>query len=293
MPGATGCPRPAGETWPNLSSLSSGHTSSRQRSGRPPASLSYHSPLGNPRIFGVPAATPVGAMGNVPVRHCFDHPEEELKLYCESCESWFATSVVKGGKHHDHDYALLKRTFENYKEEIKSSLEPMEKQVDIAMKALSQLDTRCGEISDQRAATKEGIHKTCRQLREAINVKEVQLIDQLDQMTWEKLKGLAVQRDQIETTLAQLCSCLHLMKKQENKDDILMMKSNTIEQIKELTTPFQEDFLKPNTEADTIFSTPENMSGFAMFQDFEVLLSKYLPDPSKCQVTGRGLEVAI
>ena len=83
------------------------------------------------------------------------------------------------------------------------------------------------------------------------------------------------------------------MKKQENKDDILMMKSNTIEQIKELTTPFQEDFLKPNTEADTIFSAPENMSGFAMFQDFELLLSKYLPDPSKCQVTGRGLEVAI
>ena len=61
--------------------------------------------------------------------------------------------------------------------------------MDIAMKALSQLDTHCGEISDQRAATKEGIHKT---LREAINVKEVQLIDQLDQMTREKLKGLAV-----------------------------------------------------------------------------------------------------
>ena len=81
------------------------------------------------------------------------------------------------------------------------------------MKALSQLDTHCGEISDQRAATEDSIHETCRKLREAVNVRETQLIDQLDQMTREKLKGLAVQRDQIETTLAQLCSCLHLMKK--------------------------------------------------------------------------------
>ena len=72
------------------------------------------------------------------------------------------------GKHHDHDYALLKKNFEKYKEGITSSLEQMEKQVDIAMKALSQLDTRCGEISDQRAATEDSIHETCGRFREAV-----------------------------------------------------------------------------------------------------------------------------
>ena len=167
--------------------------------------------------------------------------------------------------------------------------------MDIAMKALSQLDKRCGEISDQRAATEDGIHEISRRLREAVNVREAQLIDQLDQMTQVKLKGLAVQRDQIETTLAQLCSCLHLMKKslgQENEDDALMMKSNTMEQIKELTIPFQEDTLKPNTEADIVFSAPENVT--AVCRDFgQVLLSKYFPDPSKCQITGSGLEAAV
>ena len=256
------------------------------------------------RILEVPAAVPVGAVreatSNVSprtsLRHCFEHPEEELKLYCEPCgELVCYQCVIKGGKHHDHDYALLKKAFEKYKEEITSSLEPMEKQVDIAVKALSQLDTRCGEISDQRAATEDSIHETSTRLREAVNVREAQLIDQLDQMTREKLKGLAVQRDQIETTLAQLCSCLHLTKKslrQENEDDALMMKSNTIEQIKELTVPFQEDALKPNTEADIVFLAPENVS--AVCQDFgQVLLSKYFPDPSKCQITGSGLEAAV
>ena len=84
------------------------------------------------------------------LRHCFEHPEEELKLYCEQCGELVCYQCgLKGGKHQDHDYALLKKAFEKYKEEITSSLEPMEKQVGIAMKALSQLDTRCGEISNQ------------------------------------------------------------------------------------------------------------------------------------------------
>ena len=258
------------------------------------------------RVLEVQATTPERAVEaaktNAPVpprtdlRLCFDHPEEELKLYCEPCgELVCYQCVIKGGKHRDHDYALLKKAFEKYKKEITSSLEPMEKQVDIAMKALSQLDTHCGEISDQRAATEDSIHETCRRLREAVNVREAQLIDQLDQMTREKLKELAVQRDQIETTLAQLCSCLHLMKKSlahENEDDALMMKSNTMEQIKALTIPIKEDILKPNAEADIVFSASEIAS--AVCQDFgQVLLSKYLPDPSKCRVTGRGLEAAV
>ena len=76
-------------------------------------------------------------------------------------------------------------------------------------------------------------------------------------MTQVKLKGLAAKSDQIETTLAQLNSCLHFMGesiKLGNKSDVLMMKANTVHQMNELTTPFQPDKLKPNTEADMIFS---------------------------------------
>ena len=224
-----------------------------------------------------------------PVRHCFEHPGEEMKLYCETCGKLVCYKcALKGGKHHDHEYNELDIAFEKYKEEITSSLEPMEKQVDIAMKALSQLDTRCGKIADQRAATEDSIHETCRRLREAVNVRESQLIDQLDQIAREKLKGLAVQRDQIETTLAQLYSCLHLMKKslrQENEGDALMMSSNIPEQIKELTTPFQQDILKPNTEADIAFPTPADVSG--------VCRDWYLPDLFKCLLTDSRVEAGV
>ena len=238
-----------------------------------------------------PAATPEGAVGgttvNSPSRKCcFEHAEEELKLYCETCGELICYQcIMKGGKHHDHDYALLRIAFEKYKEEITSSLEPMEKQVTIIKKALEQLKTCCGEISDQRAAIEDNIHETFRRLREVLKVRETELITQLHKMTQAKLKGLAAQSDQIETTLAKLNSCLHFMGeslKTGNENVVLMMKMITVQQVKELTTPFQPDMLKPNTEADMVFSALADMT--SMCQNYGQVY--------ECHITGNGVEVA-
>ena len=249
-----------------------------------------------------PAATQEEAVGGTRIDTssksmallCFKHDGEELKLYCETCRKLVCLQcVIQGGKHHDHDHALLKVAFEKYKEEISSSLEPMEKQVVIIEKALAELNTRCGEISDQRAAIEDNIHVTFRRLREVLTVRETQLIGQLHQITQAKLKGLAAQSDQIETTLAKLNSCLHFMRESlrtGKESDVLMMKANTVQQVKELTTPFQQDMLKPNTEADMIFSALADMT--AMCQDYGQVISPGSLDPSNCQVTGKGVEAA-
>jgi prefoldin subunit 5 len=86
------------------------------------------------------------------------------------------------------------------------SLEPLEKQVTTIKKALEKFNARCDEISNQRAATAGNIHTTFRRLREILNVRETELIDQLDRMTQSKLKSLAAQMDEIETSLAKLNS---------------------------------------------------------------------------------------
>ena len=228
--------------------------------------------------------------------YCFEHAEEELKLYCETCgELVCYHCVIQGGKHHDHDYALLKVAFEKYKKEITSFLEPMEKQVVIIEKALEELNTCCREISDQRPTIEDNVHVTFRRLREVLTVRETELIRQLHLMTQAKLKSLASQSDQIETTLAKLNSCLHFMRESlrtGNESNVLMMKANTVQQVKELTPPFQQDMLKPNTEADMIFSALADLT--AMCQDYGQVLSQHslYIDPSNCQVTGKGVEAA-
>ena len=169
----------------------------------------------------------------------------------------------------------------------------MEKQVATIEKALAQLDTRCGEIADQRAATEDSIHVTFRRLREILNVRETQLIGWLHQMTQQKLKGLAAQRDKIETTLAQLKSCLLFMRESlrpGNERDALMMKANTVKQVKELVSPIQADTLKPNTESDLAFSASADMT--AVCQSYGQVFASGSADPSKCHATGKGVEVA-
>ena len=227
--------------------------------------------------------------------HCFVHEDKELELYCETCGELICYKcVTKSGKHHSHDYEELNVAFEKYKEEIKSSLEPMEKQVTIIKQALALIEQCRGEISDQRAAIEDNIHVTFRRLREVLTVRETELIGQLHKTTQGKLKSLAARSDQIETTLAQLDSCLHFMResiKAGNESNVLIMKTNTVHQVKELTTPFQPDTLKPNTEADLIFSALADLT--AICQSYGQVFAPGSPDPSKCHTTGKGLDVAV
>ena len=236
--------------------------------------------------------TPAPANQNVaPVNHCPVHEGKELELYCETCgELACLRGVLRGGRHVDHDCEEIKNAFEKYKEEIVISFEPMEKQLATIEEALQQLNNCCQEISDQRATTAENVHVTFQRLRDVLCARETELIGKLDRITQSKLKGLAAKRDQIETTLAQLNSCLHFMKeslKTGNEGEVLKMKTNTVRQVKELTTPFQPDILMFDTKADAVFSIPADIT--AMCRDYGLL---YLPvDPSKCHITGKGAAV--
>ena len=189
---------------------------------------------------------------------CLEHAGKEVELFCETCRQPICLKcALKGAKHHSHDYEELDKAFERYKVEVTASLEPMEKQVTAITKALAQLDARCAEISDQRAAVEADVHTAFRKLQRILDTRKTELIGQLHRITRRKLKELAVQRDQLETTLAQLSSCLGFMKeslKTASQEEVLSMKSTVVKQVKELTTTFPPDMLKPRTEVNVIFS---------------------------------------
>ena len=232
---------------------------------------------------------------NQVIANCFDHEDKERELYCETCGDLICLKcVTKSGKHHNHDFHVLEEAFEIYKGEITPSLEPLKRKLEAVKKALTQLDKYRTDISDQQAAIEANIHDNIGRLHEILEVRRTELIGQLHETIQRKLKNLAIQRDEIETIQAQLSSCLDFTKeslKTSNQEEVLMMKTNIVNQVNELTTPFPPDGLEANTEADVKFLASPDVTD--MCQTYGEIFSPESPDPSKYQATGEGLEAAM
>ena len=191
------------------------------------------------------------------IPNCFEHADKERELYCETCEDLICWKcIMKGGKHHDHDYQPLNEAFEKYKQEITSLLEPMEEKLAAIEEALKQFDKSYEEISNQREVIETNIHNDIGKLLKVLEVRKTELISKLHQITQRKLKSLASQRDQVETIQAQLHSCHYFMKESVKtgiQEEVLMIKSSIAGQVKELSAAFQPGLLKPNTGADIVY----------------------------------------
>ena len=226
---------------------------------------------------------------------CSEHGEEKLKLFCETCGELICCQCgLKTGKHHNHNYMPLREGFEQYKKEIISSLEPIKKLLSSLEEILTQFERRSGEISDKRAAIEADIHTVINEVHQVLDVRRTELIGRLHQLTQWKLKDLAAQRDRVETIHAQLKSCLDYMEKSietERQSDALKMKTTVVKQVKELTTTIQPATLQPNTEADIFYSPSADITASCR-QFGRVALPSGSPDPSKCHISGKGLEVA-
>ena len=230
---------------------------------------------------------------------CSEHVGKALELYCETCGELICSHcALKKGKHHSHDYEVLDEAFEKYKEEI---TQPMEKRLVTINKALAQCDSYCVEVSDQRAAVEADIHKTISQLQNVVHdtleVRKTELIGHLHQMTQEKLKSLAVQRDQIETTQAQLGSCIDFIKESfkttSSQGMVLRMKTNITQRAKELTTIFKtEDILEPRLKDTIVFSYSGDEDITTQCRNYGQVSMPGLPDPSQCYITLNGVQAA-
>ena len=249
------------------------------------------------------AADNKGAEGDPPrptpskkVHYCSEHDGRELELYCETCEELICLRCAyKGGKHHSHNSDMLEDVFEKYKEEIVSSLKPLEENLKIINKALICLNKHSEEISNQQTDIEDSIHNTVQQLHEFIDVRKTELLGQLHQMTQDKLKDLSVQRNRMKTIQGQLSSCLDFVTENLQADylgEVLKMKTAIVKQIKDITASFQPEILKPNTEADLEFSIFPNIP--VICRNYGILYSSpTMPDLSKCHATGKGLEAAV
>ena len=193
------------------------------------------------------------------VMPCKKHPENLLKIYCETCNELICIDCTIR-LHQGHQYDLISDTFPKHKQELVNQLEPVKHHLATVNQALSNFDARSQEIHDQRAAIQADIHKEIDQLHQALEQRRTELIGQLDQLTQHKLKSLAAQRDQVELLHTQLASCLEYVEgslKTGTQGEILGMKAPVLKQIQRITTGFNQDTLVPEEEANMLLASDD------------------------------------
>ena len=217
--------------------------------------------------------------------NCLEHPEKELELFCETCGVLICNECR--AKHHNHLFETASEAFEKQKKELEQSLELMEEKLTTINEALLQLDKCCKEITDQKEAIESNIQDSFQQFKEILDAKKTNLIGELHCITQRKLKRAAVQRSQMEIVQAQMTSCLNLARENMNtgsEKEVLKMKTDVEKQVKELTTACLRNASESPIEADVKFTA-------AVCENYGQVFSSGSPDPSKCDIAGKGLVV--
>ena len=223
--------------------------------------------------------------------YCSKHPAKKSKLYCETCEELICRDCIVR-VHRDHQYDLIPDAFPKHKDVIVDRLQPVKHQLGAVNEAIKSLDIRRQAISDERMVIESDIHKTIRRLQEALEERKTELIGQLDQLTQQKLKSLAAQRDEFELIQTRLSSCLDFVNESlrtSSQAEILAAKKPVVQQIEGMMAEFKSDALALVELADLKFiATTEFTPACKQF-------GKVYADPvspEKCHATGKGLELA-
>ena len=217
---------------------------------------------------------------------CTDHKERELELYCESCEKLicFQCTITE---HHGHKYNLLRDVLEKRKEKVKAFITVAKKHLPTVTKASKQVKSHRKEIIDQQATLEAKMCSDSQQLIDVITARTNEHVSKLRHITEEKLRDLDSQREQLDTIETKLRSYVEITPDNLTADKILSMKTATS---KELTTSLQTGILEPVTQADVEYSIGSNVMDVC--RSYGTVFSPRSPDPSMCQATGKGLEVA-
>ena len=224
---------------------------------------------------------------------CATHLAKKAKLYCETCDELICRDCIIR-VHRDHQYDLVPESFAKQEKVIVDSLKPVGEQIATLERAVESVNTRCAAVIEQKTAVVAEIHTAMAHLRQALEVRETELVGQAEQTAQQKLKTLAAQRDGFELQLGQLRSCQDFVEENRrtcSQGEILRMKSPLVKQVNDLTGSFKPETLALAEQADIVFahSLPELVKTCQQFG--KVYCHPVVP--GKCRASGEGIKVAM
>ncbi|XP_032903570.1 zinc-binding protein A33-like isoform X3 [Amblyraja radiata] len=156
--------------------------------------------------------------------HCEEH-QEELKLFCETDKKLICLICTTAGEHKSHSLMLLEEAIEFYKEQVKSSFEPLtEKESEIRKTEQEQKDSISGVREESRNLQSQ-ITSQFAELHQILTEKEQRLLGDVREEEKKIVKTMEKNLQKIQENIYSIQKELSKLQGQiDHKDGVIFLK---------------------------------------------------------------------
>ena len=178
---------------------------------------------------------------------CTDHSKPH-EIFCETCKEFICHLCTE--KHKDHDYHVINDAYDKHKLIIRSSLRPLNQQIDRLVEEIANLIQRRNEITEQGEKTKETTHLVIAQMKELLDQTKRMLNEEIDIAMKHKLSVTDHQTKEAEAILGQLTESRDHIEQSLEVDAPQSAISQMTSRTESLVANTKEKTFKPLEKAD-------------------------------------------
>jgi len=183
------------------------------------------------------------------VSHCSQHPDEELKAFCKTCQCLACCSCVVAA-HQGHKLGLVdSKTHTQMETQLKSLVDEAQKKLEKLEENLQYIEEVEKEVLSRPTELKSVINNTFDSLVASFQSRRAELLKEADNTCNEDLKEVWAQKEYIEMTVTGLRSALNFAQRSlqcKNYRELLTLTAQTIARLKTLR---EVEWDPSNTEA--------------------------------------------
>ena len=221
-----------------------------------------------------------------------DHNKEELKYFCEECETPVCQICVTI-KHGGHKINLIKEEAERRKIEMKSFIDKQRHNLQAKMNAVSRLDEKCARLIQQGKDVKREIQTFVDNLIAVIEANKKNIFAEVEKETSKSIESVTRQKTEIERQMTAIKSSLEKAEKlftRSTNAEIVQLKKSS-DTIFEGVHQIEPTDCDPELVAHFVFV--ENYKLFNTVKTEQIGTLKKPTKASHCDIEGKGLEVGI
>ncbi|XP_078251430.1 zinc-binding protein A33-like [Rhinoraja longicauda] len=156
--------------------------------------------------------------------HCEEH-QEELKLFCETDKKLICLVCEAGREHRDHRFMPVKEAVENYKGQVKASIQSLTKDKSGILQMEQQQKEKMSGVLEQSHNLQSKITSQFAELHQILTEKEQRVLADIREEEKRILNRMKKNLGEIEENLKSIQEELSKLQQQmEQKDSVVLLK---------------------------------------------------------------------